>query len=383
MNKALVILSIVISLCSSCQTTNTVYAKGLSDIPDKAYIYTLGEKGAPEALSCKLAHFHNPKTGKNVSILGMVHMADGGFYDQVHHLGLEYDLSLTEGVHGKASLSAHHFLVQYISSYYSRISYYNDLVPQNLHLRKGGKERNADMSLKDFSKEGNFFTSVIQVITLPFIILGGEINNLALYSKYQLSGAGITKNLYLNEISRNRKLLFGHMRSVDEKDHAILPGILSSRNKQLFKVLDEELKNDHVNKILIPWGAAHSPEIERELISKGFFKSSKNQWLTAINFHPEQKQDSFQFYIPLIAYFYKGNSSSEHSFLLATIKGRDKDDYSSTSLLWSLLMNKSSSNQHYYISLLPRIFDRPVLFDYSRTASKKQFRALLFIDFEW
>ncbi|MDD7984557.1 hypothetical protein PQO01_06300 [Lentisphaera marina] len=383
MSKLVALLGIVVSLCSSCQTKNTIYAKELEDIPEQSYIYAIGEKGSPEALSCKLARFHHPETKKSVSILGMVHMADGSFYDQVHHIGLKHDLSLTEGVHGKASVSPHHFLVQYISSYYSRINYYNDLVPQNLYLRQGGKERNADLSLREFSKEGNIFTSLMQLISLPFIIVGGEINNLALYTKYQLSGASIVNSLKFDELSRNRKLLFGHMRSVEEKDHAILPGILSSRNKKLFEVLNEELNRGDINRIFIPWGAAHSADIERELISKGFIKSSRDQWLTAIDFHPRQKQESRQFYIPLLAYLYKDKNASEHSFLLAIIKGFRKDDYSSTSLLWSLLLNQSSSDKHYYLSILPRIFDRPVLFDYSRTASKKQFRALFFINLEW
>lgn len=383
MYKLLALLSIIVSLCSSCKSKPDLYAKTLKEIPKRAYIYALGEKGSPEALSCKLARFSHPETGKSVSVLGMIHMADASFYDQVHHIGLDHDLSLTEGVHGRPSLSPHNFIVQYISSYFSRINYYNDLVPQNLYLQDGGNELNADMSLKELSKESSLFTSFMQLLSLPIIIVGGEINNLALYTKYQLSGAGLMESLKLSELSRNRKLLFGHMRKVDDKDHAILPGILSSRNQKLFNVLEAELKKDTVQSILIPWGAAHSPEIENELISKGFVKNSPDQWLKAINFHPTKTQDTNQFYIPLIAYLYNDQTSTEYSFLLATIKGVEKKNFSSTSLLWSLLMNKSSSDKHYYLSVLPRVFDRPVFFDYSKTGSKKQFRALFFINLEW
>ncbi|EDM27145.1 hypothetical protein LNTAR_15787 [Lentisphaera araneosa HTCC2155] len=383
MFKLLALLSIAVSLCSSCKSKPELYAKTLKDIPERAYIYALGKKGAPEALSCKLACFSHPETGKSVSVLGMVHMADASFYDQVHHIGLDHDLSLTEGVHGRPSLSPHNFIVQYISSYFSRINYYNDLVPQNLHLQDGGNELNADMSLKELSKESSLFTSFMQLLSLPIIIVGGEINNLALYTKYQLSGAGLMESLKLSELSRNRKLLFGHMRKVDDKDHAILPGILSSRNQKLFNLLEAELKKDTIQSILVPWGAAHSPEIENELISKGFVKNSPDQWLKAINFHPTKTQNTNQFYIPLIAYLYNDQTSTEYSFLLATIKGVEKKNFSSTSLLWSLLMNKSSSDKHYYISVLPRVFDRPVFFDYSKTGSQKQFRALFFINYEW
>ncbi|WDE97804.1 hypothetical protein PQO03_18415 [Lentisphaera profundi] len=381
--QSLAFLSVVLWLCSSCQNDSTIYAATLRDIPEKNYIYALGKKGEPEAISCKLSRFTHSKSGKSVSVLGMIHMADGSFYNQIHHLTFEHDITLTEGVRGKASISPHHFLVQYISAYFSRINYYNRLVPQNLFLQPGGLERNADVSLQEFSKEGGFFTSFLQLISLPFIIIGGEVNNLALYSKYQLSGAGLSKKFQLKEISNNRKLLFGNMRSVDETDHAILPGIISSRNQKLFTVMNEELKKDQIQSVLIPWGAAHSPDIERELISQGFIKNAPDQWLRAINFHPSQSSEASQFYIPLIAYIYNDPLAYEYSFLFGTIKGSKKRSSTSSSLLWSLLYDKSSSNQHYYFSILPRLFDHPVLFDYSRTQSKKQIRALFFIKFCW
>jgi len=376
-------LSLVILICFSCRSKNPVIALNTKQIPEKSYIYTIGAKNHPEALSCKLQRFSHPDSGIEVSVLGMIHMASPEFYDKVHHLALDHDKTLSEGVHGSPGLSAHHLLIQYISSYFSRINFYSRLVPQSHYLANTGNEVNADMSLKEFSNEGTFYTPFIQIISLPIIILGGEANNIALYMKYIISGAILNPKLQQNELTHNRKLLFSHMREMEDTNLPMLPGIIKSRNNKLLSILESLIAKNESKSFFIPWGAAHSPDIEKRLIAKGFVKSSPPEWILSIDFNSINQAESSQHYLPLIYYFYHDKNTFEYSMILGIFKGFKRNEVSHCSVLWNLLYSSSKSVDFQKINLLPKIFDRPVFFSYTSSYKKRKIKALLFFEFEW
>ena len=54
--------------------------------------------------------------------------------------------------------------------------------------------------------------------------------------------------------------------------------VITDRNKKCFTVLDQEIKKG-AKKVGIFYGAAHFPDMEKTLLSKGFTKQS-HQWLT-------------------------------------------------------------------------------------------------------
>ena len=383
MNLHATVLGILILFCWSCSSTTPVIALNPQEIPEKSYLYTLGSEDNPEVLSCKLQRFTHPESGIEVSVIGMIHMATPEFYNRVHHLALEHDVTLREGVYGSPGISPHHFLVQYIGSYFSRVNYYTGLVPQNHYLVDSGNEINADMSLKEFSNEGSFYTPLLQLVALPIIIVGGEINNLALYTKYQFSGAGLTERLKINELSRNRQILFSRMRETEEKKLPILPGIITSRNKQLLKTLDHLVAQKEDKSFFIPWGAAHSYDIEQRLITRGFEKSSPPEWLTSVDFHSINQGDSSQFYIPLLYYHYKDQKTYDYSFLFGIFKGFYKTKESHSSVLWNLLYSSSKTPSRSRTTVFPLIFDRPVFYTYTSSSKKTRLQALLFFDLEW
>ena len=379
MRKA-TLICILILLCISCRSSNPIIALNTQEIPEHSYIYTFGTKNNAEALSCKLQHFIHPESGVEVSVLGMIHMAHL-IFDKAHHMALRYDLTLSEGVHGSSSLSAHHFLVKYIGSYFSRINFGSRLVPQNHFLLDSGKEINADMSLKDFGNQGSFYTPVLQVLTLPLMIIGGEVSNLALYLKYQLSGAGISHSLQINELIRNRKLLFGHMRDINEKNFQSFLVIIK-RNKHLLGILDEEIAKKSKS-FFIPWGAAHSPDIEKRLLARGFVKNAPPEWILSIDFNSINEAHTKQYYLPLIYYFYTDLNTFDYSLILGIFKGFVITMIHHSSIFWNLLYTSSKSSAQRSFTLLPKIFDRPVLFSYTSSYKKRKIRALFFFDFEW
>lgn len=74
-------------------------------------------------------------------------------------------------------------------------------------------------------------------------------------------------------------------------EEALMDDILTKRNRHLLKVLHERLPT--AEHIVVPWGAAHMPEIAREIEKSGFRVKETQQYI-AIRFGPRNSQKAIQ-----------------------------------------------------------------------------------------
>ena len=351
----------------------------------KHYFFTTDTQDSGKGLYCRVQKFTHCESKKSVSLIGMIHMADSSFYDKVAALCQEHDLSLTEGVHGNPTLSAHHYLLKYIMGSYGRISYYNNLTMQSYYLKEPENGINADITIEAFADESSFWQSCMQTLALPILIVGGETSNALLWLHHQLSLSAISDNLKNNSSLAFREAIFVRATNDHEASEEI-PGIITARNKNLMSVLDTQLKNKKINSVAIPWGAAHMPDLEERLIALGFKRDSKEVLWNAVSLEKQTvTQDSQQldfFYIPYLAFHYSDPYSSQNNYLASLISSQSIHDKYHLNLGWDLITTYTSTKRGTAFSLLPRLFGKPLIFDYRRTNKKQRWRFLYFFDIE-
>ena len=347
----------------------------------KNYYFQSETKEQGEGIYCRVQKFTHPETKKSISLIGMVHMADASFYDEIKKLCDKHDLTLSEGVHGNSSLSTHHYLLKYLVASFGRIAYYNQLAAQNYYMAKPDNAINADMSIDDFADESSFWQSTLQTIALPLAVVLGETSNALFWLHHQstLSAFSEERNNRSSQLFRN--VMFTH--SDNEKDLSEgIPGILKGRNLHLLKILDQHLQRDEINSIAIPWGAAHMPDLEEQLTTRGFHRDKEETLLNAISLDTAKialESDKINFfYIPYLAYHYEDPYSSRHSYLASLISAHEIHGQHHFNLGWDLITTYSSGKKGASFSLLPRIFGRPIIFDYRRKNKKQRWRFLYF-----
>ena len=67
-----------------------------------------------------------------------------------------------------------------------------------------------------------------------------------------------------------------------EPAKVLLPGIIEARNAHLIKELNKALEKEDTETVAIPWGAAHMPALEEDIIHIGFEKTGEGKWLRSI-----------------------------------------------------------------------------------------------------
>ncbi|MDF1814516.1 MAG: hypothetical protein P1V20_20080 [Verrucomicrobiales bacterium] len=199
------------------------------------------------------------KDGKKVFLIGMMHIGEQDFYDELTRK-LQGDATgrrivLTEGVSDKNKILPEGFKN---GQTYGKWAKKFGLIVQN-STEKGMSEQEIEARDKKWAKRGiAYMNADIDVSelsgehqkTLVMILKSFESNNLA-------------------EIFQQTDLISG-----PEMEDLMMDGLLKFRNDRLMEFFDETIKLD-VSEIYIPWGAAHLPDIENRLINQGFEKISE------------------------------------------------------------------------------------------------------------
>lgn len=170
--------------------------------------------------------------GKNVILLPTAHIAQAGFYDElVASLPVENTLVIPEGVTDKEKL-----LKDGLG--YSKLASSLDLEAQNNQSIVADRDKKfCDVDISDFSKE-----------TIACL----------------RSVAGV-----LQQWSRgNREMALLQMVSIQEPDSKLLlRDVLELRNQRVNQCISDYLQA--YDNIVVPWGAAHMPGIERNILASG------------------------------------------------------------------------------------------------------------------
>jgi hypothetical protein len=180
--------------------------------------------------------------GRKITLVPMSHVGETDFYQNLSESFPADSVVLMEGV------SDNRKVVQ-ASSNYSKMAESIGVAEQQQVFRPKGKLVAADLDMSDFSPE-----TLVMLKTAMLV-----------HSK------GVT--------AETMPILMKPTPPGLEK--ILMEDILTKRNRHLLKVLHEHLPES--NHIVIPWGAAHMPEISRE-IEKSGFKVTATRDYTAIRF---------------------------------------------------------------------------------------------------
>jgi hypothetical protein len=375
-------LGLLIFFCCSCSSTKP--AKEKVD-HSKHYFFTTDTDESGKGLYCRVQRFTHSESNKSVTLIGMIHMADSSFYDKVLNLSQKHDTSLTEGVHGNPTLSAHHYLLKYIVGSYGRISYYNNLAAQSYYMNEPKNALNADISIEAFADESSFLQSCVQTLALPILVVAGESSNALLWLHHQLSLSAVSDDFKNSSSLAFREEIFVSSTSDHEVSEEI-PGIITARNKNLMQILDTQLTKAEIHSVAIPWGAAHMPDLEERLIQRGFKRDSKEILWNAVSLEKktiaQESQKIDFFYIPYLTFHYRDPYSSQSNYLASLISSQSIHDQYHFNLGWDLITTYTSTKRGAAFSLLPRLFGKPLLFDYRRTNKKQRWRFLYFFNIE-
>jgi hypothetical protein len=167
--------------------------------------------------------------GKQITLVPMSHVGESSFYQELSESFPEDSVVLMEGVSDKNKLAPSH-------SNYSRMAEAIGVVEQHEFFKPKGEIVPADVDMSEFSPA----------------------------TRDMLKGVLLVHSKGLTE--ETMPILLKPTPPGFEKQ--LLDDILGKRNRHLLRVLHERLPN--TNHIVIPWGAAHMPEIAREIVKSGF-----------------------------------------------------------------------------------------------------------------
>ena len=159
-----------------------------------------------------------------------------------------------------------------------------------------------------------------------------------------------------------------------------VPNIGEFKDVEVIEVL---IKKD-IAHIAIPWGAAHMPALEQDLIAIGFKKSNEGKWLRsiAVKDYLENKEE-FERGIEYHGFPYILNVETQGnhvttSALFSIVKSVSTNEYERFSLAWGDLFESIRFTDGNYTSLLPKIAGKPILFDLAEKNGQQRFRFLWF-----
>jgi hypothetical protein len=177
--------------------------------------------------------------GKKITLIPMSHVGEPEFYEELSHSFPEDAVVLLEGVTDNRKL----FTVQ---GGYSKMAEAAGVVEQQKHFEPKGRLVPADIDMADLSKETREMLKDAMLI----------------HSK------GITEET----------LPILMKPAPPDLRQRLMDDILTKRNQHLLKVVERELPN--ARQIIIPWGAAHMPEIASELHRQGFETVSSREMMS-------------------------------------------------------------------------------------------------------
>lgn len=313
----------------------------------------------------------------------MIHTADQQFYRKVDLILDQHDIILEEGIHGLQSFGVHKYFSKYIFYTMKRFNYLQELSSQGHTLKARENTVLADMSSDDFASEGSLLTPIIQLVSLPVMIAMTE--PFYIFERTQKGFVSIFSDSARRDMTASsRHLTLSNMDLADNTSEAFLPGIITSRNALLIKKIEEQIDEPDINKIAIPWGATHMPSLEADLLKSGYSKDKGFRWLQTIGVkdfieNPTEYQQSSHFIgIPYLIEVETTPKAQSSGILFSLISNTQSNDFARSSLIYGELLQHIKIKNGSYFSFLPRIFGKPIIFDYLNKNDKSRLRFLWF-----
>jgi hypothetical protein len=251
------------------------------------------DKGRPLAMETAVVRYVSPdRPGVAVDLVGAIHIADKGYYDELNKLFETYEVVLYELVapegtrvpkegrpgnnaHPVAALQNGMGAMLELEHQLTRVDYTKD---NFVH---------ADMSPEEFAKS---MTDRGESIMQMFLRLMGQGMVQQAAQQQKEGGGGSTDlNLLMALFSRDRahklKSLFADQFENMESQLLVFDGpegstIITERNRKAFEVLDKQLKEGKKN-VAVFYGAGHLPDMEKRLGTDFGLKRESEKWLTA------------------------------------------------------------------------------------------------------
>jgi len=187
-----------------------------------------------------------------------------------------------------------------------------------------------------------------------------------------------------NMTASTRHLTLSNMDITDDSSDTFLPGIITTRNALLIEKLEEQIKKDKIKSIAIPWGASHLPTLEDDLLKSGYIKNEDFRWIQTIGVkdyleNPEEYTQSSDFMgIPYLIEVEVTPKVQSMGILFSLISNTESSEFGRFSLIYGELLEQIKIENGSYFSILPRVFGKPILFDYLNQQDKSRFRVLWF-----
>ncbi len=381
-----VLISLIAVFFTSCTTLTQKVEEPIA-FPTAKFLFYSGDENVLGDLYVRKSQLKHSASGKKVTLLGMVHLADQSFYRQVQQQIDSHDLILAEGVSGKTSLSISSFLYSYMFAMYDRGANMSGLASQKGELTiPYEKYVNADVTVDELQSQSSIGSLIGQTIALPLTILFAEPSIL-------LTDLSDGLRFYQPDCKKaeryamRRHHVVSQMGNEDGSEHldSLIPGVLAFRNQKLQDVLSEQIKQKDVNSILIPWGAAHLQDVENYLLKNGY-ETDKSEWVKVIAVNSlaegnEPFRESRKFCLPYIYTYYNHSKLSEHNMLFQLFKFTDAENYGGVDVGYGHILKYQSFEKGSYFSLLPSLFGYPLLFEYAKVEDESTVRMLLFFEF--
>lgn len=204
------------------------------------------------------------KDGRRVHLIGMAHIADGGFYDALNTSLAEpiegRRLVLLEGVSDREKILPQSFAS---GETYRAMAEKLGLAEQALGFAmQSDKPDDGQNTLEAWAERGvDFQRADIDVSELDpvyrdrLVALLGAMGNLSLESFLSMPGDMTAKEL----------------------EDLMVEGLVKKRNTHLMEVFAEH-ESDYAE-VFIPWGAAHLPDLDRRLSALGYAPVAEHQRL--------------------------------------------------------------------------------------------------------
>jgi len=230
--------------------------------------------------------------GVEVALVGALHIGDGAYYKELNERFLHYDSVLYEMIKEK------HVRPEAVSGSGHPISQIQLAMKSMLGLEfqlegvdyTAKNFVHADMDPRTFSrlqgeKGENFFTLFLQsILQERRMQLTGSVRPLSAFDLLmafsQNDSAHALKWLFAQQLDQIESMLSGIDQGMDGKGSVIV----SARNQVALKVMWEQIRAKK-RRVAVFYGAGHMPDLEAQLLAKGFRKV-RHEWLTAWDLRP-------------------------------------------------------------------------------------------------
>lgn len=358
---------VVLVSCVSTDVSKLPAEKKPDASISRYHVYT-GDKDKPGNGYTKLQEFVDPKSGRQVCLIGMVHVGDASFYRQVQQEMDKADIVLTEGVGSKLDDPLLALQMQYLFSVVDRVRLQAGLHSQHM-LTARDNWINADLSMDEMF--GGELLADRYGVALPAVLGSVFIEPSFLVIDLYRGGVAVCRGRHgLRDADAGaRQFLFSHLDEKEADNDSAFDKpkdriILAKRNLRVMEVLEKETQKPGVRRIVIPWGAEHGPELERMLVAKGYVKK-ECRWLQVCAvrdlLQDDRVEPSSSVRIPYVFSYGRSDSSRSCSIACSLLDWHNGERDWKLELGYGLGLDIWSGRSSGGVSLLPSFFDHGLL----------------------